>query len=45
MDKNNQFVENNAPLKSEIDLNNDDMVVFDDIGEFDSAMLRPMQED
>jgi hypothetical protein len=30
---------------SEIDLNNDETVVFDDVGEFDSSMLRPMQED
>jgi len=30
---------------SEVDLNKDETVVFDDIGEFDASMLRPMQED
>lgn len=30
---------------SEIDLNNDETVVFDDIGEFDPSMLRAAQED
>ncbi len=30
---------------SEIDLDNDETVVFDDVGEFDASMLRPMQED
>ena len=30
---------------SEIDLNNDETVVFDDVGEFDASMLRTTQED
>ena len=30
---------------SEVDLNNDENVVFDDIGEFDPSMLRALQED